>query len=55
MRHIGRRTYAADFVMPLDGEAGVEYYVEATFAGAPAAWIVTAPPAGPWQGYLITT
>ena len=49
MQCAGRRTYITDFTMPLYD--GVEYYVAASFAGAPAPVVVTAPVEG---AYLIT-
>jgi hypothetical protein len=54
MHSVGRRTYAADMEMPADAEVGVEYYVEAAFAGNPRPLIATAPPDGPGRGYLVT-
>lgn len=54
MKNIGRRTYVAELAMPHRAEWGIEYYVEAEFAGAPAPLRLTAPPTAPARGYLIT-
>jgi hypothetical protein len=54
LRHAGRRTYTIDFAMPHGADLGIEYYVEATFAGAPAPLVVLAPPSAPDRPYVIT-
>jgi hypothetical protein len=54
MRHAGRRTYTFDLRMPLDAQLGLEYYVAATFAGAPEPLIAIAPPPGRDRGYIVT-
>lgn len=54
MQRAGRRTYTLDFTMPINSELGIEYYVRATFAGAPAPLVVTAPASGTEHPYLIT-
>jgi len=54
MQHAGRRTYTADLHMPLDTDLGIEYYVAATFAGAPEPLVVTAPLSGAERAYLVT-
>lgn len=54
MNNVGRRTYAADLAMPHRAAWGIEYYVEAEFASAPAPIRLTAPPSAPAQGYLVT-
>jgi hypothetical protein len=55
MHWVARRTYAATLQMPSDADGGIEYYVAAEFAAAPAPRLVTAPPAGAAVRYLITT
>lgn len=54
MRNVGRRTFAADLSMPPHASWGIEYYVEAQFAGSPAPLRMAAPPSAPAQGYLVT-
>jgi hypothetical protein len=51
MQHVGRRTYTTQLHGPADGAPGIEYLVQATFAGMPSPVIVTAPPEG---AYLAT-
>ena len=53
MQHAGRRTYTYELSMPHDAEAGIEFLVEATFAGAPPR-VVVAPPAGSEPAYVVT-
>ncbi len=53
MTHVGRRTYAIEFIMPRDCQ-GVEYYVAADFADNPLRRRVVAPPSAPAAGHLIT-
>ena len=54
MQHAGRRTYTSELMMPPDADLGIEYYVAATFAGAPAPLVVTAPLPGAERGYVVT-
>jgi hypothetical protein len=51
MQHVGRRTYATALISPTDTKMGVEYIVQATFAGTPTPVIVSAPIQGT---YLVT-
>ncbi len=51
MQHVGRRTYAHELSASEGIAMGIEYLVQATFAGTPTPVIVTAPPEG---AYLVT-
>lgn len=49
MSLVGRRTYALELTMPPGADAGIEYYVTATFAGAPAPVVCRAPVEGVYR------
>ncbi|MCZ7543265.1 MAG: hypothetical protein M5R40_06875 [Anaerolineae bacterium] len=51
MQRVGRRTFALELTMPLDADAGLEYYVTGAFSSAPTPVMRRAPVEG---AYLIS-